>query len=93
MLIFALTAFDLDDTVGELPLLRKRSEWTSIPAVQSGEVYLVDGRLSLHRASPSLIDGLELLAAVLHPESFEREKFGDLIRKATDEELAPLGAA
>lgn len=90
VLIFALTAFDLDDTVGELPLLRKREKWSAIPAVRSGEVYLLDARNALHRASPKIIDGLELLAAILHPESFERDAFAGMILQATEEQLAPI---
>jgi len=90
VLVFALTAFDLNDTLGELPLLRKRDGWSDLPAVRAGEVYLVDGRNTLHRASPGIIDGLELLAAVLHPESFDREPFDGLILKATVEQTAQI---
>ena len=42
-------------------------KWTSLPAVQSGRVHLIDSDL-IDRPSPRIIEGLELLARLLHPE-------------------------
>jgi iron complex transport system substrate-binding protein len=44
-------------------------QWTSIPAVQQGRVHLIDSDL-IDRPSPRLVDGLEVMARILHPESF-----------------------
>jgi iron complex transport system substrate-binding protein len=41
--------------------------WTSIPAVQKGRVHLIDSNL-IDRPSPRLIDGLERMARLIHPE-------------------------
>ena len=52
-----------------------REKWerfTSLPAVKSGRLYTVDGNL-LHRYGPRVVDGLELLARLLHPEVFPKE--------------------
>jgi iron complex transport system substrate-binding protein len=46
--------------------------FTSLPAVKSGRLYTVDGNL-LHRYGPRVVDGLELLARLFHPEAFARE--------------------
>ena len=43
-------------------------KWESIPAVKNKRVYLVNSDL-LDRASPRLIEGLERLARLLHPEA------------------------
>jgi iron complex transport system substrate-binding protein len=46
-----------------------REKWqrfTSLPAVKAGRLYTVDGNL-LHRYGPRVVDGLELLARILHP--------------------------
>ena len=45
-------------------------QWTSIPAVQKGRVHLIDSDL-VDRPSPRIVDGLENMAKLLHPEAFE----------------------
>jgi iron complex transport system substrate-binding protein len=42
---------------------------TSLPAIKGGRVYSVDGNM-LHRYGPRVVDGLEMLARLLHPEAF-----------------------
>jgi iron complex transport system substrate-binding protein len=46
-----------------------RPGWGGIRAVQNGAIYLVDDSL-LSRPGPGLLDGLEFLAQLLHPELF-----------------------
>ena len=49
-----------------------RAPWerlTTLPAVRAGRVHSVDGAY-LHRYGPRVVDGLELLARVIHPEAF-----------------------
>lgn len=49
-----------------------RAPWerlTALPAVRAGRVYSLDGNY-LHRYGPRIVDGLELLARVIHPEAF-----------------------
>ncbi len=52
----------------ELPLVTSRSWWKELPAVRTGRVYLVNGPAYFNRSGPRLIDGIELLAGLLHPE-------------------------
>lgn len=42
-------------------------KWTSIPAVRNGRVYLIDSDL-IDRPSPRIIDGLEAMARLVHPD-------------------------
>jgi len=42
--------------------------WTLIPAVKNGHVYLVDSNLT-DRPSPRIIRGLEILARYIHPDA------------------------
>lgn len=56
----------------ELDVVRRRPEWARLPAVRSGEVYLVDGPSYFNGAGPRLADGLEMLASIIHPEVFGR---------------------
>jgi iron complex transport system substrate-binding protein len=41
--------------------------WPSIPAVRDERIFLVDSNL-FDRPSPRLVDGLELLIKLIHPE-------------------------
>jgi len=43
-------------------------QWTSIPAVKSNRVYVIDSDL-IDRPSPRIIDGLEAMARMIHPEA------------------------
>jgi iron complex transport system substrate-binding protein len=45
-------------------------QWTSIPAVRTGRVHLIDSDL-IDRPSPRLIEGLETMAVFIHPEVVE----------------------
>ena len=47
-----------------------RPGWDGITAVQTGQVYAFDDNL-VSRPGPRLVDGLEALARLLHPELFE----------------------
>jgi iron complex transport system substrate-binding protein len=62
----------MDRTRRELFVVTSRPEWRRLPAVASGEVYLVDGPSYFNGAGPRLVDGLEILAEIIHPEVFER---------------------
>jgi iron complex transport system substrate-binding protein len=49
-----------------------RDKWerlASLPAVKNKRVHSVDGTL-VHRYGPRVVDGVELLARVIHPEAF-----------------------
>jgi iron complex transport system substrate-binding protein len=41
----------------------------SLPAIKSGRLYTADGDL-LHRYGPRVVDGLEFLARLIHPEAY-----------------------
>jgi iron complex transport system substrate-binding protein len=56
----------------ELPVATRRPEWGRLPAVRRGEVFLADGPSYFNGAGPRLVDGLEILAEILHPEEFPR---------------------
>jgi iron complex transport system substrate-binding protein len=52
-------------------ILEEWNRWKIIPAVKNGRIHLIDSDL-LDRPSPRIIDGLEELARVLHPEKFKK---------------------
>jgi iron complex transport system substrate-binding protein len=62
--------FDLETTRRELPALASRDEWRRLRAVREGRVFLADGRALMNRPGPRLVESLEVLAEILHPEEF-----------------------
>jgi iron complex transport system substrate-binding protein len=52
-------------------ILNEWSRWKMIPAVKNGRVHLIDSDL-IDRPSPRIIDGLEEIARILHPERFKK---------------------
>jgi len=54
------------------PLVRAKWErFTEVPAVSAGRLHTVDGNL-MHRYGPRIVDGLEVLARLIHPGAFEK---------------------
>lgn len=51
-------------------VLQEWSRWKTIPAVRNGRIHLIDSDL-IDRPSPRIIEGLEEMARILHPEKFK----------------------
>ena len=81
-----LCSSDLARSVREIPWLAGQPGWDALPAVQSGEVYLID-HSTLSRPGPRVVDGLELLAELTHPELFSGHIPTDTVLKL-DAEMA-----
>ena len=52
--------------------LTDRPGWEELSAVRDGRTVAIDGSQFLNRPGPRLVDSLELLAQVIHPEAFEQ---------------------
>lgn len=48
-------------------------KWPDIPAVRSNRMFVVDSNL-FDRPTPRLVDGLEVLVKLIHPELFEEKR-------------------
>jgi len=71
VIVFMPCGFDLTRTRQEAELLTQRSEWQKLHANQTGRVYITDGNSYFNRPGPRLVDSLEILAEILHPEIFD----------------------
>jgi iron complex transport system substrate-binding protein len=63
--------FDLSRTATEATALTKRREWNGLRAVRQKAVYAVDGSQYFNRPGPRLVDSVEILAEILHPNLFD----------------------
>lgn len=62
--------FDLERTVNEFETVPRPPEWSQLRAVQSQSVYAVNGSAYFNRPGPRIVDGIETLARIAHPELF-----------------------
>lgn len=69
VLVVMACGFDLARTRAEIGLLTDRPGWEALPAVRAGRVYLTNASAFFNRPGPRIVDGLEALAGMLHPES------------------------
>jgi iron complex transport system substrate-binding protein len=60
--------FDVRRTIKESTPLRSREGWNDLPAVKAGNVYALNGNAYFSRPGPRLVNGLEILARIIHPE-------------------------
>ncbi len=72
VLIAMPCGYNLEQTRAQLQSDSLSDEWLSLTAVRNGNVYLVDGSAFFNRPGPRIVDGLEILAEILHPERFPR---------------------
>jgi len=70
MLVVMPCGFDIERTRREMSSLTERPGWKSLRAVKNSGVYLADGNRFFNRPGPSLVDSLEILAAIIHPADF-----------------------
>lgn len=81
-MFLAPCGFDADRAVLEAVPLRAEPRWRALRAVRDGHAYALDGNAYFSRPGPRVVDGIELLASLLHPGHV-----GSAIR------AIPLGAA
>jgi iron complex transport system substrate-binding protein len=62
--------YNLEKTRTEFDRVRERYPWRQLKAFRTRNFYMVDANSYFSRSGPRLVDGLELLAEILHPEYF-----------------------
>ncbi len=70
VIILMPCGFDMTRTAQDLPILEALDGWQSLRAVRTGRVYLTDGNQYFNRPGPRLVESLEILAEILHPDVF-----------------------
>ena len=80
--------FDVKRALQDVPLLTQKEGWADTPAVRSNRVYVIDAGAYTSRSGPRLVDGLEIMAEMIHPELFSGmvpeagglRLYGDLVK-------------
>ena len=71
VLIVSPCGFGTEKAVEQAKQLLQQPGWSDLPAVRDGRVYAVDANAYFSRPGPRVVDGVELLAHLIHPEIFE----------------------
>ena len=70
VLILMPCGFDAERTAKEAHILPELPGWADLPAVREGRVWAVDANSYFSRPAPRLVEGVEILGRILHPEAF-----------------------
>ncbi len=62
--------FSMNRIEEEMSLLTNHTQWSSLHAVKKGRVFLTDGNQYFNRPGPRLLESLEILAEIFHPNDF-----------------------
>ena len=60
--------YDLARTRAEMRTLQAHPQWETLRAVRDKRVFLTDGNQYFNRPGPRLVESLEILAEILHPD-------------------------
>ena len=73
VLILMPCGFGAERTTLEARALPEVPGWDELPAVKNGRVWAVDANSYFSRPAPRLVEGVEILARILHPEALPGE--------------------
>lgn len=68
VILIAPCGYSQAQAEAEWAQLPKPAGWDQLPAVQQGRVYALDANSYCSRPAPRVVDGIEQLAALFHPE-------------------------
>lgn len=71
VIIVLVCGFDLERTKAEITAIMKvNPNWQKLRAVKSDRLYITDGNAYFNRPGPRLVESIEILAEILHPDWF-----------------------
>ncbi len=81
IIVLSPCGFDLNGVMKELHVLSSYTGWDRIPAFKSSKIYAVNASAYFSRPGPRIVQGLELLAQLIHPELFQEAAMGEDVRR------------
>jgi iron complex transport system substrate-binding protein len=80
VIVYMPCGFGLEDAAAQAGELFRTEAFASTPAAQEGHVFAVDASSYMSRPGPRLVDGLEILAWALHPDTWPHQP-ADRVRR------------
>jgi iron complex transport system substrate-binding protein len=80
LVVFMPCGYDLDAAIEQGEALWDVPEFADTPAARARRVFAVDASSFFSRPGPRIVDGLELLAWIMHPDQFDPPPAGRAAR-------------
>lgn len=68
VIVIAPCGWDIARARRDIPALQALPEWAQLAAVRNGRVFIADGNQYFNRPGPRVVESLEILAELLHPD-------------------------
>ncbi len=81
ILILMPCGFSVKRVLEEMDVVTSLPGWDTLPAVQKGKVFAVNGHALYSRSGPRLVNGLEVLAHAIHPEAFPKPFPDNIVKR------------
>ena len=83
---------NVEQAAAEFNSLPDRDGWEDLRAFRSGNAYVVDSGALFSRSGPRLVDGIEVLARIVHPDLFKDQPPGVLSAGVSCRKLPVVGS-
>jgi iron complex transport system substrate-binding protein len=80
VIVFMPCGYYLEEAEEEAATFLDHPEFAETPAVRNGNVYAVDATSYFSRPGPRIVDGLEILAWAVHPDSYPTPPEGTIAK-------------
>ncbi len=70
ILVIAPCGFNMEKTAEDMPLLIEKKDWAKCDFVVNKKVYLADGNHFFNRPGPRVLESLQIMAEITHPDIF-----------------------
>ena len=80
IIVLSPCGFDANQVMEEAHVLASYEEWDKIPAFQFSRIYAVNASAYFSRSGPRVVDGLEILAHIIHPELFPENPHPEAVK-------------
>jgi iron complex transport system substrate-binding protein len=74
VIFVTVCGYDVRRTLSEISTLTGKPRWSHLHVVKKSRVFVLDSPAFYSRSGPRLVDGLEIMAYLLHPELFPEYK-------------------
>jgi iron complex transport system substrate-binding protein len=81
IIILSPCGYDVKQVLAEVHALSAYSGWDKVPAFRYSNIFAVNASAYFSRPGPRIVDGLELLAHVFHPELFPSIPVDESVRR------------
>jgi iron complex transport system substrate-binding protein len=85
IIVLSPCGFDTSQVMEEAHVLASYPGWEKIPAFQPSRIYAVNASAYFSRSGPRVVDGLEILAHIIHPELFPANPHPEAVRTVPEE--------